>query len=127
MTLYVHAMFNSTYAVTLLARYHKLWYIQEVVRQAALTDHLVNNTDNSIVGPLAAELMQQTECIRQLAETLHCLFFRLRVVFTQLIPLNLVYTVYCPPLLSTSLRQQLLSVHAIWVQIPERLAIKVQI
>jgi len=85
----------------------------------ALTDHLVNNADHSIVAPLAAELMQQTECVRQLTETLHCLFLRLGMVFTQLVPLNLIYAVYCSPLLSTSLRQQSLSVHAISIQTPE--------
>jgi len=65
-----------------------------VTKQAALTDHLVDNTDNSVVGPVVAEDMQQTECIRQLAETQYRLFLCLRTVLTQLIPLDLIYTVY---------------------------------
>ena len=64
-----------------------------MLRQTALTDHLVNNADDSVVGPLVAEMMQQTERIRQLAKTQHSLLLSLRSVLTQLMPCNLICTV----------------------------------
>jgi len=59
-----------------------------------LTDHLVDNADDSVIGPLVAEVMQQTESVCQLAETQYRLFLRLGTVLAQPIPVNLICTIY---------------------------------